>query len=1457
MLPPPSAPTSAYDLQFRVVTYNCLSAQGVEQVESLDWQFWRAGVSIAALQETRAFPGRRTATQHFHVLSSEDTEGQLGCQVWLTKDRLDCSDSQTGTSGRFWESASFAVLYSQPRFLLVTVRCGRLKLAVLSAHALTGKARRPEIDAWWMELQGVLRRIPPGHVPLLCIDANAHFAWDSAPPAPTMAQNHNASCMARLLATQQLTATANCLPCGNKVITWRGPQGAEHCLDFIACPTHLAAGMQLQGTLPGFTGKSDRDHEPVLAQIRWKVPGAPLPKACRFDTKQMLTDAGKAKIRAIFASTPRVDWTVDVDSHLHAINTHLTTELSQAFPLQCTAPRSYVLQQHSWQLIQDRRDLQRDLHRCKLAQNRTLLRQVWNALRGHSTSAEDFRLGLQTEALYAKQLRDLRTRVQDSKRKDLAAAAQAAISTARLRGPEALHRHFRYILRSGRRFREPAIQPAILQPDGKFAADSHLVLGQHFATAERATLSQAERIFTTPADLPQQPLQAQTSLSVAALARGFGGLATGKATGPTGLPMELYKADPIGAASVHQPLVMKAQIGGCVPALWRGGHNIAIPKPHKPIQTADAWRAILLCESSLKGVSRAIRGPLLECLEKVRTTAQGGSRPGSPLQIPMAYAQGHLRALRRDGATGALLFVDGKSAFYSTLRQGLFGREGCLSTDYLDTLANALFDSPQERLHFITQAVGPGILAATDVPEPVRRLVTATLRDTWYSVGTSDKHFFETRTGTSPGSPNADIQFQLVFAQVIHKMEALLAEMGAAAQATCHHSQGRNLADIPAPSWMDDLAIPLRAGDAPLLMDMVTKILQELWRSMKEIGLDINFSQGKTELLPVICGAGSRDARKQLLCERGAQHVVPLSHNSSVTLHITSQYVHLGTLLDSSRMITGISVQGLTDDEICQVLGIANPQEARMADLVRHYGWVIAAPDTKLRALWLADTEWFAEVDAAIAQVACSCNVPQAAARKQLEDQPSLASTWARRYTRHCVKARESRAPQRRQQLWALQCLREAGFLLCVRKPTALLIQDVTCEVCGESFATAAACAAHRRKRHGIHAPSSQAAFGTACQVCGTEFWSASRLQDHLKKQASCRNTILAAEIEHDCPPQPKGPHYAWLPATKLVGPLPWWASLRPPAEPVTTAATAPPWHRALRQLTRPGNTLSVLLPAVRSALVHGNLQGATCEDLPVAASCLPVLHKNSSAVSPDVCKIDTVNKIELDLPPPPLEYLDMVLIHFPPCPGMDGKQKSPPEVPCYKDKSGCTHPQACDFVRAQWSVLTDYYNKKKIRAIGVSNYCSACFECLSGSTVMPMVNQVQLHVGMGADPQGFRSFAEKHQIVLQAWSPLGSGGHGSTEILSGNLTTSIGKKYGKSPVQVALKWIASHNVSIATKSSNKEHLKANTEIFDFKLSDEDLASLDAADFAKEDTPSFLCSDPAPSEEAEILRVVV
>ena len=103
------------------------------------------------------------------------------------------------------------------------------------------------------------------------------------------------------------------------------------------------------------------------------------------------------------------------------------------------------------------------------------------------------------------------------------------------------------------------------------------------------------------------------------------------------------------------------------------------------------------------------------------------------------------------------------------------------------------------------------------------------------------------------------------------------------------------------------------------------------------------------------------------------------------------------------------------------------------------------------------------------------------------------------------------------------------------------------CGVCTRTFRTAAAAGAHRKRTHNIGA-SYTAAFGTACQVCHREFWTNRRLQLHLKVNPVCEAVVLASDIEGtevdnragDCS------HY---PVTALVGPQPFWATLRPPIQ--------------------------------------------------------------------------------------------------------------------------------------------------------------------------------------------------------------------------------------------------------------------------------------------------------------------
>ena len=1199
----------------------------------------------------------------------------------------------------YWDASGAAIVHSDPRILAITAQAAGLRLVLVAAHAPTSKTPQPVLEAWWARLHAVIRKAPSGFAPILFIDANSKFEWAKHPPSAASALSANGQALAQLLAEQQLAATPNMHDNGDKLFTWRGPQGAELCLDHIACPTRSAQGMLL-GTLDWFEGKVAHDHRPLAVLFQWKVCSGRAPARPRFDTKRMLTAQGRQQVRRIFAQAPAVDWEADVDTHLQLINTYLVKSLCKEFPVQASEPRSYVLQTQTWNLVQDRRELQRRLHQCKRARAATLLQQCFHVWCGRAAQLPDGSMWDLAEALYASQLQDLRRLVRRSSQQDLALAAQHTIETARARGPECMHQQFRRIMRCGRRYREPPIQPAVRAETGKFAADSYLHLGQHFAKAERALQCSPADVATVALSPPELPLQATNDLGIAALAQGYGALKTGRAAGPSGLPAELYRADPIGAAHLHQPLLLKSQLAGVLPGLWRGGRNVPIPKPEKPLQSADSWRAILLSECALKGICKALRAPLLRCLEAIRTPAQGGSRAGAPLQGPMAIAQAHIRALHRDKACGGLLMVDGRQAFYATTRQRLLGKAGELPSALLHELADAIFEEPGDRLRFMTEALGPGLLSHATIPEEVRRVICASLRDTWFVIGAQQTYTFATRSGTAPGSPLADILFQMTFAEAMHKVEATMQEV---ATDVARRAAGPAAPFVPAPSWMDDLSVPLRAVDVLDLQRITCRVIQVLWKELRAIGVDINFSRGKTELLPVLHGAGSRKARQEWLCERGAQLLVALGADRSEVVHVTASYVHLGARIDGTnrdlasirhrlqltremirplqrlfrnpfitpdekvhllrsmplarlrhgsgfwrtdctqsrrayaaaynelprrmfRYVTGLSTQGLTDDDVCLILGLATAAEARAADLVRHAVWIFLEPLPVLHDMWRADHAWMHEVQQACQCVAARIEPELRTPWERFLARPAIAITWSKRFLRRCVKDRRDARAARTREAQAMQRLREAGCILCHRGPHAPDKRPLfQCEVCGDNFSTAAAKASHLSKVHGKTAAATAASAGSACPVCRTEFWTTKRLKDHLRRSPRCLCVTVEADIQADVADNVRGSQQAWLPATRLVGPQPWWACQRPADTNQTAAPWEPAFHREVQRLVAGEHTgAKTLRGAVRAAVEKWALVGHDEEDLPMSVCRMTAASRDLVRLIVQVCNFQS-----------------------------------------------------------------------------------------------------------------------------------------------------------------------------------------------------------------------------------------
>ncbi|GEN36324.1 aldo/keto reductase [Aneurinibacillus danicus] len=157
------------------------------------------------------------------------------------------------------------------------------------------------------------------------------------------------------------------------------------------------------------------------------------------------------------------------------------------------------------------------------------------------------------------------------------------------------------------------------------------------------------------------------------------------------------------------------------------------------------------------------------------------------------------------------------------------------------------------------------------------------------------------------------------------------------------------------------------------------------------------------------------------------------------------------------------------------------------------------------------------------------------------------------------------------------------------------------------------------------------------------------------------------------------------------------------------------------------------------------------------------------------------------------LEYLDLYLIHWP------VKEK-------YKDT---------------WRAFEKLYEDGLVRAIGVSNFhVHHLKDLLMDARIIPMVNQVEFHPRL--TQKELLRFCKEKGIQMEAWSPLMRG-----RLLDDPVLNEIGRKYGKTPAQVILRWDLQHGVVTIPKSVHAERIAANADIFDFTLTDEEMNQID------------------------------
>ncbi|MDY0940016.1 MULTISPECIES: aldo/keto reductase [Priestia] len=217
---------------------------------------------------------------------------------------------------------------------------------------------------------------------------------------------------------------------------------------------------------------------------------------------------------------------------------------------------------------------------------------------------------------------------------------------------------------------------------------------------------------------------------------------------------------------------------------------------------------------------------------------------------------------------------------------------------------------------------------------------------------------------------------------------------------------------------------------------------------------------------------------------------------------------------------------------------------------------------------------------------------------------------------------------------------------------------------------------------------------------------------------------------------------------------------------------------------------------SIDTAAIYGNEEGVgegIRQGLKEAGLSREDIFVTSKVWNADLGYEATLAAYETSLQKLGLEYLDLYLIHWP----VEGKYKE------------------------AWKALETLYKEEKVRAVGVSNFQIHHLEDLmKDGDVKPVINQVEYHPRL--TQKELHAFCQKHDIQLEAWSPLMQG-----ELLDNDVLKGIAEKHGKSVAQIILRWDLQNGVVTIPKSTKEHRIVENSSLFDFELDAEDVSKID------------------------------
>jgi len=903
--PMPGGPTPPlHKVALQVVSANVLALDPIHEREvgrlggtrtlRLDHQWNEAGFQIAGLQETRT-PAGQMASQHYVIYSSGadfTSTASLGCELWIHRTRP-LFVMEDGSQCR-WSDAHVVTLHADPRRLVLKLTWPGMVLILASLHApYIGNGHKPEsVARWWHETVSILPDTEEV-LSIICADANAplgnsgscHIGDCGGEPV-----NDATACFEDAIHAMQWWVPSTFQDCHQGPSwTWTHPRGHRLRRDYILLPLQFRTWEVQSWTLQDHdTTFAHEDHIPVALRIQGmmaaqRTTDGPKDSPKIGWDKQALRDPIQcAKFRDALLTLPVPSWDVTPETHCKIWEQQLL-QLGQQF----FAPKS---------------GKRKRLHLPEAAVNMIAFkRQMLDFGRANDLLRDpQYRLEIQEME------KSIRPHVRKAQRQFYdQLILQSQDEDGRIDTKELFHALLRLGRKSSRMPNGPRPLPALKGPDGNFVhsfeAQQRLWYDQfqRIEAGFEVTWDALSKLNGTGPTCPRNDLEPDLFVSDWKIQRSLKHMRRGKAPGPNMLPTDLLKI--AGPAFTRQMNVLLCKVTASArePLTWKGGRTFPLWKqkgsPHLP----ESYRSIFVSSYTAKLYHHALRDHLTQCWERLIDGFQCGGRAAYSTDVANHYIQAHGAWCAHKQLPHATLLFDLRAAFYSVYRQTLttvplnadrlafaLSKHGVMPDD-LDRLIEVLSGDAREL------ELSPHLDA-----------VLRDLMDTTYFEMPGVTNPCVTTRGTRPGDPIGDVLFNITMSLVLRDMRSEVLEthdiqwfgQGSPTK-NLHNAESVGSCAFGELAFVDDCAVMLHAPNNAQLQQAVWGVLQAFINAARKRGLELNWGEGKTELLWAPSGPGSKVIKQQLARDGACLH--GMLDGAACQLRVVSAYKHLGTWLQT------------------------------------------------------------------------------------------------------------------------------------------------------------------------------------------------------------------------------------------------------------------------------------------------------------------------------------------------------------------------------------------------------------------------------------------------------------------------------------------------------------------------------------------------------------------------------